>query len=150
MTHDTQIVLPFASLCGKQLQVDCNGGTVTSDGGVLLLREIEAQVGIIGRFVAALNDPRENARCLAAQLLLQLPIGILPEKLVLELGLQYPLGDCGIDPAKARHCVGRDHELVRRIEIDVIGPHIPPRQLIAASQVLNPCSVPNAALRLLR
>lgn len=59
MTHDTQIVLPFASLCGKQLQVDVNGGTVTSDGGVLLLREIEAQVGIIGRFVAALNDPRD-------------------------------------------------------------------------------------------
>src|SRR6266581_1135211 len=59
MTHDTQIVLPFASLCGKQLQVDFNGGTVTSDGGVLLLREIEAQVGIIGRFVAALNDPRD-------------------------------------------------------------------------------------------
>jgi len=28
-------------------------------GGVLLLREIEAQVGIIGRFVAALNDPRD-------------------------------------------------------------------------------------------
>jgi hypothetical protein len=59
MTQDTQIVLPFARLCGKNLQADFDGGTLSSDGGVLLFREIEAQVGIIRRMAGALDDPRD-------------------------------------------------------------------------------------------
>jgi Transposase DDE domain group 1 len=59
MIQDTQIVLPFARLRGKNVQADFEGGTLSSDGGVLLLREIEAQVGIIRRFAGALNDPRD-------------------------------------------------------------------------------------------
>lgn len=35
MTQDTQIVLPFASLSGKRLQADFDGGALSSDGGVL-------------------------------------------------------------------------------------------------------------------
>jgi Transposase DDE domain group 1 len=60
MTQDTQIVLPFARLRGKNLQADFEGGTLSSDGGVLLLREIEAQVGMIRRFAEALDDPRDG------------------------------------------------------------------------------------------
>jgi hypothetical protein len=60
MAQDTQIVLPFARLCGKTLHVDFDGGTVTSDGGVLLLRETESRVGIIRRFVAVLDDRRDG------------------------------------------------------------------------------------------
>ncbi len=56
MTEETQIVLPFARLRGKILQADFNGGTLTSDGGVLFLRETEAHLGVIRRFVAALDD----------------------------------------------------------------------------------------------
>ena len=59
MTHNTQIVLPFARLSGKILQADFGGGALSSDGGVLFLREIEAQIGIIGRFVGALDDRRD-------------------------------------------------------------------------------------------
>lgn len=59
MTHNTKIVLPFARLAGKNLQGDFDGGTRSSDGGVLLLRETEAQVGIIRRFVEALDDRRD-------------------------------------------------------------------------------------------
>lgn len=59
MTQDTQLVLPFARLCGKTLQADFDGGTLSSDGGVLFLRETEAQVGIIRRFVEALDDRRD-------------------------------------------------------------------------------------------
>jgi len=59
MTQDTQIVLPFARLCGKTLQADFDGGTLSSDGGVLFLRETEARVGIIRRFVEALDDRRD-------------------------------------------------------------------------------------------
>lgn len=59
MIQDMQIMLPFARLRGKNLQGDFNGGTLSSDGGVLLLRETEAQIGIIGRFVQALDDRRD-------------------------------------------------------------------------------------------
>lgn len=59
MTQDTQIVLPFARLCGKNLQGDFAGGTLSSDGGVLLLRETDARVGLIGRLVQALDDRRD-------------------------------------------------------------------------------------------
>jgi hypothetical protein len=59
MPQDTQSVLPFARLAGKNLQGDFNGGTLSSDGGVLWLRETEAHSGIIGRFVQALDDRRD-------------------------------------------------------------------------------------------
>ena len=53
------MMLPFASLRGKSLQGDCKGGTLSSDGGVLLLRETEAHIGVIGRFGQALDDRRD-------------------------------------------------------------------------------------------
>jgi len=59
MTQDTQSILPFARLCGKTLQADFDGGTLSSDGGVLFLRETEAHVGIMRRFVEALDDRRD-------------------------------------------------------------------------------------------
>ena len=59
MIQDTQIVLPFARLRGKNLIADFQGGTLSSDGGVLLLREIEAQIGMISRMAGALHDPRD-------------------------------------------------------------------------------------------
>jgi Transposase DDE domain group 1 len=59
MTQDKQIVLPFARLCGKNLQADFDGGTLSSDGGVLFLREIEAQIGLIRRLAGVLDDPRD-------------------------------------------------------------------------------------------
>ena len=63
MSQDTQIVLPFARLCGKTLHVDFDGGTVSSDGGVLLLRETELRIGIIRRFVEVLDDQRDGRYC---------------------------------------------------------------------------------------
>ena len=59
MLQDTQIVLPFARLCGKNLQAGFDGGTLSSDGGVLFFREIEAQIGIIRRLAGVLDDPRD-------------------------------------------------------------------------------------------
>jgi hypothetical protein len=59
MTRDTQIVLFFARLSGKNLQADFDGGTLSSDGCVLFFHEIETQVGIIRRFAGALHDPRD-------------------------------------------------------------------------------------------
>jgi hypothetical protein len=59
MTQESQIVLPFARLSGKDLHADFDGGTLSSDGGVLFFREIEAQIGIIRRLAGALDDPRD-------------------------------------------------------------------------------------------
>jgi hypothetical protein len=39
MLQDTQIVLPCARLCSKNLQADFDGGTLSSDGGVLFFRK---------------------------------------------------------------------------------------------------------------
>ncbi len=58
MTQETQIVLPFARLSGKNLQADCDGGTLTSDGSLRWLRETESQVGVMRRVVDALDNRR--------------------------------------------------------------------------------------------
>ncbi len=59
MTQASQIVLLFARLCSKDLHAEFDGGTLSSDGGVLFFREIEAQIGIIRRLAGALDDPRD-------------------------------------------------------------------------------------------
>ena len=56
MTKDTQAVLSFASISGKKIGADFNGGMTTSDGGVLLLRELESRIGIVDRIVESLWD----------------------------------------------------------------------------------------------
>jgi hypothetical protein len=58
MVQDTQPVMTFASIAGQKVHADCDGGTVTSDGGVLFLRAIASQLGVIGRFTHALRDRR--------------------------------------------------------------------------------------------
>ena len=58
MIEPSQIRLPFASISGKVVEADFAGGAVTSDGGVLLLRALESQMGLIARMVDALRDRR--------------------------------------------------------------------------------------------
>lgn len=60
MLQDTQIVLPFARLSGKTLQADFQGGTLSSDGGMLFLRDLETRMGLISRLAQAIHDPRDN------------------------------------------------------------------------------------------
>lgn len=52
--------LPFftAPVSGKKVQLDFNGGSVTSNAGVLLLSETERQLGIIASVVACITDKR--------------------------------------------------------------------------------------------
>ena len=56
-----QTALSFASVSGKKLVADFDGGMTTSDGGVLLLRELEPKVGIIDRIVESLWDRRHQS-----------------------------------------------------------------------------------------
>jgi len=58
MEENSQIVLSFASISGKSVEADFEGGTLTSDGGALLLRWVESGIGVIGRLSEALRDRR--------------------------------------------------------------------------------------------
>ena len=58
MGQDTQNALPFASILGKKVEADFDGGNVTTDGGAMFLRLVESKVGIIDRIVSCLPDRR--------------------------------------------------------------------------------------------
>jgi Transposase DDE domain group 1 len=47
---------------GKQLVARFDGGQLSSDGGVLALREIERRLGIADRLAGCLDDPRASAQ----------------------------------------------------------------------------------------
>jgi hypothetical protein len=46
----------FQPLGRRAVSAQCNGGYVTSDGGALLLREVEHRTGILRRFAACFTD----------------------------------------------------------------------------------------------
>jgi len=51
--------LEFQEVGGRRVQADFNGGHITSDGGVLLLRELDERLGISRRFAACFEDHRD-------------------------------------------------------------------------------------------
>ena len=48
----------FASVSGKPVEAVFDGGVLTSDIGLMLLREVESKIGILSRIVEALTDRR--------------------------------------------------------------------------------------------
>ena len=58
---NSQITLSFASISGRKIEADFDGGTTTSDGGALLLRQAESKIGIVDRIVGALCDRRHQS-----------------------------------------------------------------------------------------
>lgn len=58
MTKFTKQLLLFKDISGKKIQVDFDGGEVSSDAGLLFLREVERRSGIIRRISEALPDRR--------------------------------------------------------------------------------------------
>ena len=54
--------LDFASHFGRRVEGAFDGGAVSSDGGALLLREVERGFGIIRRFAACFTDIRNPKR----------------------------------------------------------------------------------------
>lgn len=68
--------------CGlRQVVGEFNGGTITSDGGVLLLKELDAKRQVIQQFAACFTDHRDSSRIehtveeLLAQRILGLALG---------------------------------------------------------------------------
>ena len=56
--QDKQHRMSFASVSGKQVEATFDGGILTSDSGVMLLREVESRIGILCRIVEAITDRR--------------------------------------------------------------------------------------------
>jgi hypothetical protein len=61
-TQCNQEWFEFHPLAGRDVRGQFDGGTITSDAGGLLLREVEKRTGIIERFAACFRDYRAKER----------------------------------------------------------------------------------------
>jgi len=61
MMKNTQLSLKFKTISGKKVTADFTGGEVTSDAGVLPLREIIEKIGIIEQLADAITDTRHQS-----------------------------------------------------------------------------------------
>jgi len=59
MTKDTLFLPGLSPVAGKQVQVAFEGGLQSSDGGVLLLREVDRRLGLAERLAACIPDWRD-------------------------------------------------------------------------------------------
>jgi hypothetical protein len=62
MTECIQEPFTFASVGSREVVARFDGGHVVSDGGALLLGEVERQAGILHRFAACFSDQRDPLR----------------------------------------------------------------------------------------
>lgn len=61
MDH-SPVALSFPLLARKGVEVAFNGGRLSSDGGLLLLAQLDRQIGLTERVTACLTDPRLESR----------------------------------------------------------------------------------------
>ena len=52
--------LLFQDLGARQIVVDFSGGTLSSDGGVLLLRQVDLSLGLTGALAECFGDERQQ------------------------------------------------------------------------------------------
>jgi hypothetical protein len=62
MADDALFLPGLSPVAGKPVQVTFDAGRLTSDGGVLMLAEIERKLGIAERLARCVDDPRAPAR----------------------------------------------------------------------------------------
>ena len=62
MTKCNGLPLTFSRLGRRNISADFNGGAITSDAGVLLLREVDRRIGLTAAMADAIADPRDPAR----------------------------------------------------------------------------------------
>ena len=63
MTNRNREPLSFPGCKGRKVEADFSGGNVTSDGGVLLVREADRRLGLTASIARLLSDPRRRASC---------------------------------------------------------------------------------------
>lgn len=68
MTECTGLQVLF-SIGRKRVTTVFDGGTLTSDGGVLLLNRVDERLGLSRRMAEAISDPRQEAKARAGRLL---------------------------------------------------------------------------------
>jgi hypothetical protein len=61
MRENTQLSFEFKMISGKSVTADFSGGDVTSDAGVLVLREVADRTGIIDHLADAITDHRHQS-----------------------------------------------------------------------------------------
>ena len=61
-TECTRKYYSFQALGRREIVAGLNGGTITSDGGSLLLWEVEQRTAIFNRFVDSFTDYRDENR----------------------------------------------------------------------------------------
>jgi len=64
MNNDTLLPFDLPAVCRRKLTVDFNGGSQSSDAGLLLFREAERKLGVCRRLAAAMPDRRDPDRIL--------------------------------------------------------------------------------------
>ena len=57
--QDTEPLL-FADLGARKVVADFSGGTLSSDGGCLLLRQVDCSLGLTRRLAACFRDTRDQ------------------------------------------------------------------------------------------
>src|SRR5438477_5051271 len=81
MVYSTPAQLSFHPVAGHTIRADFEGGALSSDFGVLLLRGIDRQIGLTARLAAAIHDTRHPSyidhplRDLLAQRIYQIASG---------------------------------------------------------------------------
>src|SRR3954454_14917366 len=62
-SDQTTAILPGLSpIRGREIEARFDGELMSSDGGLLVLREVEQKLGIAGRLAACIRDPRAPER----------------------------------------------------------------------------------------
>ncbi len=62
MRHDSLLAFDLPAVGGKKVTAAFDGGRLTSNAGVLLLREVERTLGIAERLAGCLTDRRDPSR----------------------------------------------------------------------------------------
>jgi len=52
----------FGRLGRREIEANFRGGALSSDGGVMLVRQVDRQIGLSAEVAAALSDPRAPER----------------------------------------------------------------------------------------
>ncbi len=102
MTNCTQESFQFPVCQRRRVEVNFQGGDITSDGGVLLLQQVDRRLGLSEAIARVLDDPRRQASCdhnnlsLLRQRVYALALGYEDlndhETLRLDLAIQTALG----------------------------------------------------------
>jgi hypothetical protein len=62
MVDDSLLPFSLPAVCRKKVSVAFDGGRLSSDGGVLVLRDVERRLGLAERLAGCLTDRPDPAR----------------------------------------------------------------------------------------